>query len=158
MIVAQAIQNCPPDPGDPCKSLRDLLSKLIYQTKADQGTRGLRERVMQQINGENGPGTPEWNGHKIQIQESKNQIRKVEKKFKDEGCGDKTPLGPDLKYWLNRSNPADNEWKDPRKRLGFNRETIENITGLTGTAAIAYFIISEGSRVVFPPRNLVPVP
>ncbi|MEM9302733.1 MAG: DUF4157 domain-containing protein [Pseudomonadota bacterium] len=32
------------------------------------------------------------------------------------------------------------------------------ITGLTGAALIAYLIVSEGSRIVFPPRNLIPVP
>ncbi len=31
-------------------------------------------------------------------------------------------------------------------------------TGLTGTWLTIYVVVSEGSRVVFPPRNLVPVP
>ena len=35
---------------------------------------------------------------------------------------------------------------------------MEEITGLTGIALIIYLIISEGSRLAFPPRNLVPVP
>lgn len=35
---------------------------------------------------------------------------------------------------------------------------MELATGLTGAALVIYLIISEGSRVVFPPRNLVPVP
>jgi len=38
------------------------------------------------------------------------------------------------------------------------REKIAAITGLTGTALTIYLIISEGSRVVFPPRNLIPAP
>lgn len=38
------------------------------------------------------------------------------------------------------------------------RQRIEDITGLTGIALTIYIIISEGSRIVFPPRNLVPVP
>ncbi|KUG57425.1 hypothetical protein AVL62_13455 [Serinicoccus chungangensis] len=37
-------------------------------------------------------------------------------------------------------------------------EEMEAITGLTGAALVTYIIISEGSRFVFPPRNLVPVP
>jgi len=37
-------------------------------------------------------------------------------------------------------------------------ERIQAATGLTGAALIIYIIISEGSRVAFPPRNLVPVP
>jgi hypothetical protein len=39
---------------------------------------------------------------------------------------------------------------------GFMR-TMQQLTGLTGAALIAYIIVSEGSRL-FPPRNLVPVP
>lgn len=38
------------------------------------------------------------------------------------------------------------------------RERIAEITGLSGAALTVYIIISEGSRIVFPPRNLVPVP
>jgi hypothetical protein len=37
-------------------------------------------------------------------------------------------------------------------------ERIALATGLTGMALAIYLIISEGSRVVFPPRNLIPVP
>lgn len=39
---------------------------------------------------------------------------------------------------------------------GFMRR-MQEITGLTGAALLAYVIISEGSRL-FPPRNLIPVP
>jgi hypothetical protein len=35
---------------------------------------------------------------------------------------------------------------------------MELATGLTGTALVIYLIVSEGSRIVFPLRNLVPVP
>jgi hypothetical protein len=37
-------------------------------------------------------------------------------------------------------------------------DRMAKITGLTGTALIIYLIVSEGSRVVFPVRNLAPVP
>lgn len=36
-------------------------------------------------------------------------------------------------------------------------DKVGEITGLTGTALVVYFIISEGSRL-FPPRNFIPVP
>jgi len=39
----------------------------------------------------------------------------------------------------------------------FDEKYWENVTGLTGSALIAYLLVSEGSRL-FPPRNLVPVP
>lgn len=37
-------------------------------------------------------------------------------------------------------------------------EYLKAATGLTGGALVTYIVISEGSRVAFPPRNLVPVP
>jgi hypothetical protein len=48
-----------------------------------------------------------------------------------------------------RTSPADDQ--------GF-MDRMAAITGLSGAALIAYLIISEGSRVAFPPRNLIPVP
>jgi RHS repeat-associated protein len=40
----------------------------------------------------------------------------------------------------------------------FDRRFWERTTGLTGAALVTYIILSEGSRVVFPARNLVPLP
>lgn len=37
-------------------------------------------------------------------------------------------------------------------------EALEAITGLTGSALLIYIVISEGSRLLVPVRNLVPVP
>jgi hypothetical protein len=37
-------------------------------------------------------------------------------------------------------------------------EELERLTGLTGVALLLYLIVSEGSRIVFPPRNLIPLP
>ncbi len=35
---------------------------------------------------------------------------------------------------------------------------LEQATGLTGLALLLYLIVSEGSRIAFPPRNLLPLP
>jgi hypothetical protein len=35
---------------------------------------------------------------------------------------------------------------------------LEEVTGLTGVALLLYLLVSEGSRIVVPPRNFVPVP
>ncbi len=35
---------------------------------------------------------------------------------------------------------------------------LERATGLTGLALLLYIIVSEGSRIAFPPRNLLPLP
>jgi hypothetical protein len=37
-------------------------------------------------------------------------------------------------------------------------DDLERATGLTGAALLLYLIVSEGSRVLFPPRNLLPLP
>jgi len=49
----------------------------------------------------------------------------------------------------------------PQPAPGFierNLDVIKETTGLTGVALALYLIVSEGSRILFPPRNLVPVP
>jgi RHS repeat-associated protein len=38
------------------------------------------------------------------------------------------------------------------------RNKISKVVGLSGTALTIYLIISEGSRILFPPRNLIPIP
>lgn len=47
---------------------------------------------------------------------------------------------------------------EPARSSKSIRQRVSEITGLTGVALTIYLIISEGSRIVFPPRNLVPVP
>lgn len=37
-------------------------------------------------------------------------------------------------------------------------EHMSKVTGLTGIALALYLILSEGSRIVFPPRNIIPAP
>jgi Domain of unknown function (DUF4157)/Novel toxin 16 len=56
--------------------------------------------------------------------------------------------------------PAPERAPEPERRPVVDKSFMDRmaeITGLTGTALIAYLIVSEGSRL-FPPRNLVPVP
>ncbi|MEZ4447438.1 MAG: hypothetical protein R3B72_50645 [Polyangiaceae bacterium] len=51
------------------------------------------------------------------------------------------------------------EEKQPEKKELTFMERLMITTGITSTAGIIiYLVISEGSRVVFPPRNLLPVP
>ena len=164
------VQQCGPgEPEDPCDRIRSEVRKLVFQTKAECGERGLRERIMDQIYGKNGPGTPEWEGHDIAITQLKNRIAKLMQDFSDNKCGDGTPIGADAKAWLNRSNPKPSEWKGPNLQKPQPGDTVsksisvldwkywEELTGLTGLALALYLLVSEGSRL-FPPRNLVPVP
>ena len=55
--------------------------------------------------------------------------------------------------------PVEAEAKEPAKASDPDfMKKMAAITGLSGTALIVYLIISEGTRVVIPPRNLIPVP
>lgn len=160
--MADAIQSCrEPEPDDPCERIRAKIRQLVFQTKEECGIRGLRERIMDQIYGANGPGTPEWDGHDIAITQLKNQIRKLMEDFSKNNCGGGSPIGADAKQWLNRPNPKPAEWKGSppasSNRSILDWEYWEEATGLTGAALALYLLISEGSRL-FPPRNLVPVP
>lgn len=157
------IQQCgDPEPDDPCERIRAKIRKLVFQTKDDCGIRGLKERIIDQIYGKNGPGTPEWSGHDIAITQLKNQIKKLMDDFKDNNCFGGTPIGQDAKVWIERPNPTPDEWKGQVTSPTTNQSVIdwaywEKVTGLSGLALALYLIVSEGSRL-FPPRNLVPVP
>lgn len=156
-----------PDSDDICAKLRDEIRKKVFQKKSETGVRGLKERIMDQIYGKNGPGTDSWKGHEQAIIQVKNEIDKLMEEFSKNQCGDKTPLGKDVKEWINRPVPKPEEHKGPvpAKREASEESNVrlfdwaywEEVTGLTGFALLAYLIISEGSRL-FPPRNLVPVP
>ncbi|BCH53203.1 hypothetical protein ACQZ61_18715 [Agrobacterium vitis] len=145
--------NCPPE--DVCEELRKIVRRLVFQKKAETGTRGLAERIMDQLNGTRAG----WAGHDEAITNLKNQIAKVMKDFSDNNCGDKAPIGNDAKAWINHPNPTIDQLKmDAVEEPGlFDMKRWEQITGLTGAALITYLVISEGSRL-FPPRNAIPVP
>lgn len=56
--------DCPEcDLDDLCKELRDEIMRRVFQQKSETGTRGLTERIRDQIYGANGPGTRGWTGH-----------------------------------------------------------------------------------------------
>lgn len=160
--MTAVVQSCgEPEPDDICERIRGQIRKLVFQTKEECGERGLRERMMDQIYGKHGPGTPEWEGHDIAITQIKNRIRKLMDDFIDNNCSGGSPVGVDAKQWINRPNPKPEEWKggpaEPATRSIWDWEYWEEVTGLAGGALVLYLIISEGSRL-FPPRNLVPVP
>jgi len=156
------IQQCnKPEPDDICERIRGQIRKLVFQTKDECGERGLKERIMDQIYGDHGPETPEWDGHDMQITERKSQIRKLIEDFKNNNCFDGTPIGADAKYWIEYPNPQPEQWKgkptDTANMSILDWKYWEAATGLSGAALVLYLIASEGSRL-YPPRNLVPVP
>ena len=67
----------------------------------------------------------------------------------------------------NHEFPHVHDWKweegkakrdNPREPKEGEIEEVEKITVGVALGTILYYVISEGSRIVFPPRNLIPVP
>ena len=56
------------------------------------------------------------------------------------------------------ATPPDGSSAEPWWKHGELVEKVSALTGLTGTALVAYLILSEGSRFAFWPRNALPVP
>lgn len=84
-------------------------------------------------------------GHRQQVTETENALKRCETIYQEK-CAPLTAPAP-LPEKEQKPAPHDD---------GFMRR-MEEITGLTGAALIAYLLLSESSRV-FPPRNLVPAP
>jgi hypothetical protein len=157
--------DCPDcDPEEYCEELRRQIHRLVLQRKAETGTRGLRERYVDQIYGRHGPGTEEWRGHQTAIQQIKNTLKRMLRDFNNNNCPDLTPIARDVTDWINKPLPLSSHWKGPQLAPIVQPEPgigdwkyWEELTGLTGAALLTYLIISQGSRL-FPPRNLVPIP
>jgi RHS repeat-associated protein len=54
--------------------------------------------------------------------------------------------------------PPLNTWNNRQSLSPTDLAYWESVTGLSGAALAAYLAISEGSRILFPPRNALPVP
>lgn len=152
--------NC--DPDELCKELRDEIMKRVFQQKSETGTRGLVERIRDQIYGASGPGTAGWTGHDKAITDLKNGIKRLLRQHRDNNCPDLLPVPRNVYDLVNQPNPQPRDWKGPQvapttERSIWDWEYWEEVTGLTGAALVLYLIVSEGSRL-YPPRNLVPVP
>ena len=170
--VAQAPVN-PLGPEDPCDKLAREIDELVNRDKRQDdigGRHGLKHRFREQINGANGPpgsgvGDPiEWVNHDIEIKNQQKGLRDRLNDFNSQNCGDKVPIPQDAWEWATKPAPQPNEWKPPAEVHSFSAlddgfmKKISKATGLTGVALVIYIIISEGSRILVPPRNLVPVP
>lgn len=168
--MASIMSRCPfTDPDDICRWLRDEIHKKVLQQKSQTGVRGLRERIMDQIYGANGPtladGSPNpvWRTHDDEIRKLRENINEYFKEHDDRDCGDRAPVSKEVKKWVRATPPRAQDWKGPRvaestRFSPLSWEDWKRITGLSGLALVAYLVISEGSRVVFPPRNAIPVP
>jgi hypothetical protein len=169
--MSAAVQQCPlqnSDPDDPCQDLAKQIDEFINRDKrqnGNQGTHGLKHRFREQIEGRNGPGTTAWDTHDEAIRNQQRGLRDRLNQFNKNNCGNKAPIPKDAWQWATRPAPQPEEWTGPAERSieepspGWRDWAYwEEATGLTGAALVIYLIVSEGSRVAFPVRNLVPVP
>jgi RHS repeat-associated protein len=112
-----------------------------------------------------GAGGPVWQpgGHFVEIinlqRGIKNDLtRYIEECIKNKGG----PSGPPIPHWIDEAAnrrvplPVIRYLRYPRKEE--SHFPWDGIVPAGGAALVIYLIISEGSRIVFPPGNLVPVP
>jgi hypothetical protein len=68
--------------------------------------------------------------------------------------------GKDHWHWNGGKKhlPPGTNIPDPVPLSVFDKRYWQQVTGLTGGALVLYLIVSEGSRIIFPPRNALPVP
>lgn len=169
-MAASIMSKCPfTQPDDICRWLRDQIHKKVLQQKSESGVRGLRERILDQIYGANGPTLPDgsvnpvWKTHDDEIRKLRENINEYLEEHNDRDCGDKIPVSKEVKNWVRTTPPRPQDWKGPRPAESTHFSPLswddwKRITGLSGMALAAYLLFSEGSRIVFPPRNAIPVP
>ncbi|RYE39100.1 MAG: hypothetical protein EOP21_11165 [Hyphomicrobiales bacterium] len=167
--MSGAVQPCasPPEPETICERLAREIDEFINRRRGPSGgIKGLRYRFEEQIApGAQGPGTTGWTNHERAISEQQKGLRDRLDDYDDNDCDDKgPPLPSGARNWAFRPVPSAGEWSknNPVARTVEEDsgliDKVRKATGLTGVALALYLIVSEGSRVVFPPRNLVPVP
>ena len=147
---------CGPEQEDKCKKIAQKIDDYINRERPAprDGTKGLKFRFPEQINGANGPGTPAWNTHDTEIKNQQENLRKQLENYNKQGCGDPPP---GAWSWVTRPAPKPSEWKGPSPQQNNQQTNKSEDAALVTGAVVLYFIISEGSRIVFPPRNLIPV-
>lgn len=164
----------PNEPEDICARLAREIEELVNRDKhltGDGGRHGLRHRFREQFTGANGPpgsgvGDPSvWDRHDRVIREQQSGLRDRLNDYDTNHCGGGGgyPIPIDAWVWATRPAPTPQEWVGPEDAAPLEADTslmdeISTITGLTGTALVIYLLLSEGSRVLFPPRNLIPIP
>ncbi|NJO18626.1 MAG: hypothetical protein HC877_23735 [Thioploca sp.] len=135
--------------SDLCEEIAKKINELINRNKRDfgnSGTHGLRYRFEEQINGANGPGTPEWDSHERVIKEQQKGLRKKLREYEENGCGDPPP---GAWKWASKEVPSAKQWKNP----ALNMQAIETGAKVVAGVGLGY-VIYRGIRFLpslFPP-------
>jgi hypothetical protein len=149
--MTDPVQSCPPPPKNKCDEIRAKIDELINRERTQKGcgTKGLKFRLEEQINGRNGPGTKEWIGHETAIKNQQRAIEKLLEQYKREGCG---PPPSEALEWATKPVPKPAEWK------GAGQNTAKAVGVLAVLSAIAAWLGTAATEAgpVLAPLLLVP--
>lgn len=132
-----------PPPDDICEVLRRVIEELIERVRPRprDGTKGLRHRFREQIEGRNGPGTTGWNNHDQEIRRQQRTLKTRLEEWQQNRCG---PPPPGAWHWATRPRPQPREWRGPPVSA---REVAEVAAG--GAAALGLgYLIYRGVRMM----------
>jgi len=129
-----------------CPALLNKINEVLNGNK-DAGTsaqRGLKERFYDQINGKNGPGTPEWQGHETAFLAMRAQLLSLLIAYAT-WCGGGPPPPTGAYEWAYKAAPKPSEWVKPAaptssfwSKLGWGAAAL-GLTALTVVAVVSPF-------------------
>lgn len=126
-----------------CPALLDKINEVLNGNK-DAGTspqRGLKERFFDQVNGKNGPGTKEWDGHEIQFLLRQAELLTLLFAYAT-WCGGGPPPPAGAWEWARRPVPQPSEWIKPVAPMSFWSKVGWGVAALGLTALTAVAVIS----------------
>jgi hypothetical protein len=150
-----------------------------FMDRMNEGSSGLDKRFDRMM----GPNAVQSGipTHADQIAGRQSAMREAMDIYDDQGCGgpnapEHSPVSEPALENMTRPIPSVEDWEAehglPMPEGDYqpgqshmitdsgwgSREWFEAATGLTGALLTVYIIVSVGSRILYPPRNLVPVP
>lgn len=128
-----------------CPALLAKINEVLNGNK-DAGTsaqRGLKERFFDQINGKNGPGTPEWDGHEIAFLLRQAELLKLLIAYVT-WCGGGPPPPAGAWEWAYKKAPLPSQWVKPVSNMSFWSKlglgvAAVGLTALTVVAVVSPF-------------------
>lgn len=142
--MGTTIQSCPEQPESTekkdkvdCVELLKKIDELINRKRKFRrdGTKGLRDRYDEQINGESGPGTVGWENHENEFKTQQERLREKLRLYNDK-CG---PPPPNAWKWATIPPPVEKQWKGPQNIS--TREAAYNASiGTAGAIAGGYIV------------------
>jgi Toxin with a conserved tryptophan and TIP tripeptide motif len=153
--MSSAVQSCmTPPPNDPCAKLLQEILDLINRDKracGNTGIHGLKHRFIEQINGQNGPGTQVWDNHDRVIRDQEKALERKLRDYNRRGCGDPPP---GAWSWATRPEPQPVEWLGPPQQGNEAARKTAMAAGAAAATVGAGYVIYRVIRFLpslFPP-------